>query len=136
MLFRSEIYKYKSLYPIRYYMDIEPEIEDEQILKFMIQPIVENAIVHGLEERREDTEGLILIRAERDGEDLVITVMDNGQGFDTGKISMFNGIGLANTEKRIKLHYGEQYGITAESIEGVSTSITVRIPVRREEGND
>ncbi len=131
-----EIYKYKSLYPIRYYMDIEPEIEDEQILKFMIQPIVENAIVHGLEERREDTEGLILIRAERDGEDLVITVMDNGQGFDTGKISMFNGIGLANTEKRIKLHYGEQYGITAESIEGVSTSITVRIPVRREEGND
>lgn len=43
---------------------------------------------------------------------------------------------FANTEKRIKLHYGEQYGITAESIEGVSTSITVRIPVRREEGND
>lgn len=131
-----EIYKYKSLHPIRYYMDIDPEVEDEQILKFMIQPIVENAIVHGLEESEEETEGIILIRAEQAGEDLVITVMDNGRGFDTDKISLFNGIGLANTQKRIRLHYGEQYGIKADSIEGVSTSITVRVPLRRERDND
>lgn len=131
-----EIYKYKSLYPIQYYMDIDPEVEEEKILKFMIQPIVENAIVHGLEESREETEGIILIRAEKDGGDLMITVMDNGQGFDTDKISMFNGIGLSNTQKRIRLHYGEQYGITAESIEGVSTRITVRIPLGREKDND
>ena len=97
---------------------------------------MENAIVHGLEESEEETEGIILIRAEQAGEDLVITVMDNGRGFDTDKISLFNGIGLANTQKRIRLHYGEQYGIKADSIEGVSTSITVRVPLRRERDND
>ncbi|HJA12304.1 MAG TPA: histidine kinase [Candidatus Mediterraneibacter merdipullorum] len=128
-----EIYKYKSVYPIRYYMDIEPETEDARILKFMIQPIVENAIVHGLEGNSEDQEGVIFIKAKREEEDLVITVLDNGRGFDTRKIAMFNGIGLSNTEKRIKLHYGEQYGITAESIEGISTSITVRVPFRKEQ---
>lgn len=131
-----EIYKYKSFNTIRYYIDIEPEIEEVKILKFMIQPIVENAIIHGIEESKEEVEGLILIRAVKENEDIVITVMDNGQGFDTDDISMFNGIGLANTQKRIKLHYGEQYGITAESIKGVSTSITVRIPIRGGKGDD
>lgn len=128
-----EIYKYRSVYPIRCYMDIDPETEDAQILKFMIQPIVENAIVHGLEGNGEDQEGVIFIKSERENEDLVVTVMDNGRGFDTRKIAMFNGIGLSNTEKRIKIHYGSGYGIKAESIEGVSTSITVRIPFRKEE---
>ena len=114
-------------------MDIDPETEDAQILKFMIQPIVENAIVHGLEGNGEDQEGVIFIKSEIENADLVVTVMDNGRGFDTRKIAMFNGIGLSNTEKRIKLHYGSGYGIKAESIEGVSTSITVRIPFRKEE---
>lgn len=126
-----EIYKYKSLYPIRCYMDIDPETEDAQILKFMIQPIVENAIVHGLEGNSEDQESVIFIKSVREDGDIIITVMDNGRGFDTRKISTFNGIGLSNTEKRIKLHYGAEYGITAESVEGVSTSISVRIPFRK-----
>lgn len=131
-----EIYKYKSVYPIQYYIDVEPEIENVKVLKFMIQPIVENAIVHGFEENKEEREGIIFIKAVQDGTDIVITVMDNGQGFDTSKISTFNGIGLSNTEKRIKIHYGEEYGITAESIEGVTTSITVRIPLGEEQKND
>lgn len=126
-----EIYQYKSVYPIHCYMNIEPGLEDALILKFTIQPIVENAIIHGLEGNEKNEEGIIFIKAIRIGEDIEITVTDNGKGFDTSKISTFNGIGLSNTERRIKIHFGEQYGITAESIEGISTSIKVRIPYRR-----
>ena len=131
-----EIYKYRSIYPLQCYTDIEPGTEHAQILKFMIQPIVENAIVHGLEGSREDQEGVIFIKAFRDGNDIVIMVMDNGRGFDIKKRSTFNGIGLSNTEKRIKLHYGREYGITAESVEGISTNITIRIPFRTERSDN
>lgn len=125
-----EIYKYKSIYPIQYYIEIEPEIEHAKVLKFMIQPIVENAIVHGLEACEEEREGLIFVKAVKEDDNIVITVLDNGKGFDTSKMSLFNGIGLSNTEKRIHIHYGSEFGITAESVEGVSTSITVKIPFR------
>lgn len=126
-----EIYQYKSLYPIRCFMDVEPEIADAMVLKFSIQPIVENAIIHGLEGNDKEEDGLIYIKAIKLEEDIEITVTDNGRGFDTKKMATFNGIGLANTEKRLKIHFGEVYGIRAESVEGISTSVTIRLPYRR-----
>lgn len=126
-----EIYQYKSVSAIQYFMDIEPGILDAAILKFSVQPIVENAIIHGLEGNEQGEEGVIYIKAIQEGQDLEITVTDNGKGFDTAKIPTFNGIGWSNTQKRIKIHFGEQYGMTAESIEGISTSVKIRMPYRR-----
>lgn len=125
-----EIYKYKSVYPIQCYMDISDSIKEATILKFMLQPIVENAIIHGLEVGDGDREGLIFIKAIKDGEDIEIAIMDNGKGFDTKKVSKFNGIGIANTDRRIKVHFGEAYGIRIESTPEVSTTVYVRIPFK------
>ena len=125
-----EIYKYKSVLPITCYMDVEPGLEKARILKFMIQPIVENAIIHGIEENDDSEEGLIYIKAVRINETIEIDVTDNGQGFDTSKISTFNGIGLSNTDQRIKIHFGDEYGIEVESTVGVSTVVKVRIPYK------
>ncbi|WP_343248650.1 sensor histidine kinase [Diplocloster hominis] len=125
-----EIYKYKSVLPVSCYMDIEPGLENARILKFMIQPIVENAIIHGIEENDDSEEGLIYIKAARIDEIIEIDVIDNGQGFDTSRISTFNGIGLSNTDQRIKIHFGDEYGIEVESTVGVSTVVKVRIPYK------
>ena len=111
-------------------MDVEPGLEKARILKFMIQPIVENAIIHGIEENDDSEEGLIYIKAVRINETIEIDVTDNGQGFDTSKISTFNGIGLSNTDQRIKIHFGDEYGIEVESTVGVSTVVKVRIPYK------
>lgn len=127
-----EIYKYKSIKQIDCLIDIEEEIKDAHVLKFMLQPIVENAIIHGIEPIDEDKDGLIVIKAYRVDDDIEIRVTDNGKGFDAEKVSKFNGIGISNTDQRIKVHYGQAYGITIESKPDVSTTVQIRIPYRKD----
>lgn len=121
-----EIYQYKSLDDIMCYIDMEDEVKQCLVLKFMVQPIVENSIIHGLEGQK--GKGIIHISAQKKGTDLEIVVKDNGNGFDVSKRNTLNSIGLNNIEERIHIHFGKGYGLKVESVEGVSTTVSIHIP--------
>jgi two-component system sensor histidine kinase YesM len=116
----------------------DDDIRDLYIPKLCIQPIVENAIVHGLEEKVSD--GILAVNAYRRENLLVFEVIDNGVGFNPDDINLdgpetnvnemksHTNIGLYNANKRIKLLYGEEYGITLESNIGVGSKVTVILP--------
>ncbi len=113
---------------------VDTWIQDERILdsslpKLSIQPIVENAIVHGLEPKV--GEGLVSISIFEDDGQLVFVVEDNGVGFvpDQGNSGgEHNHIALYNVNRRIQLMYGSAYGVAIESEPGQGTEVTVRIP--------
>jgi two-component system sensor histidine kinase YesM len=121
---------------------LSDEIRRFQILKLMLQPIVENAIFHGLEKIAEPSE--IAIKAHEDARFLYLTISDNGEGMEAetvrslrDRIAGMNGdedtnqgIGLRNVNERIQLHYGDEYGLEIDSIKGEGTCITLRLPQR------
>ena len=122
-------------------IDIIYNISDEsyacRIPKLTLQPIVENAIFHGIEPRNE--EGTIIINSWVEASLLIIEVIDDGVGMKpetaekildgTGAIEgRGHYIGLRNINERIKIYYGEEYGIKVKSKEGIGTTVIIRIP--------
>jgi two-component system sensor histidine kinase YesM len=109
-------------------------------LKLMLQPIIENAIFHGLEKIRDG--GLIEIRIEKIDNKLKIIIQDNGTGMDEVSLKKLNedlrsnnqipnkkhGIALLNVNRRIQLVFGPKYGISVFSIPDIGTSVIVEIP--------
>lgn len=130
--------KYVELFDLEIQVD-EPELYEARVIKLTLQPLVENAIFNGIEPKCRH--GIIKIRAERQGDLLVLTVRDNGVGIpkdrlknllaNTEKVkgNSMSGIGLPNVDRRIKLNYGESYGLTIDSIEGEYTKITITMPL-------
>lgn len=123
-------------------------ITDDSLLnlyvpKLSIEPIVENAVVHGIE--RKVGPGCVEINIKQESEFLVFTVADDGEGFEADNLFTgpsenlvkrdkgHNNIGLNNTNHRIKLIYGEPCGIAISSQKGAGSVITIRIPVDRGE---
>jgi len=129
LFIQKERYGEKLSYSINY----NPVLNDVKIPKILLQPIVENAVYHGI--RESDDNGEITIHIEKDVEDILFFIQDNGIGFDTNKLNSINkmkisklgGVGIYNVDKRIKLYYGESYGITIQSIIGKGTKVTIRI---------
>lgn len=131
-------------------IEVDEDLKECQILKFLIQPLVENCIFHGLE--LQCTQGKIEIVIQRFERDMLIRVEDNGVGISKDKllelqniikekpsfgISMKKeiSIGIKNVASRIKTFYGEKYGLTIESREGEGTAFSMRLPIRyAEEG--
>lgn len=120
--------------------DIKQETtQDYAILPLLIQPIVENAFVHGLERISGRAELTVLVKEV--GEDLHIIVSDNGVGIPSDKLKQLQAIlegyqessrvGINNVQQRIKYFYGEDYGMTIESTEGKGTTVKVVIPQRK-----
>lgn len=118
-------------------IEIQDEIKECMILKLLIQPIVENAILHGMSDL--DRPGKIEIKAWAKENLVFISVWDNGNGMNEEQIeellSMpsnnekgFTGIGIQNVDRRIKLNYGEKYGIMIDAEEDHYTEIKVMIP--------
>ena len=118
-----------------------------ETVKLVVQPIVENAIYHGMEYA--DGDGEILVWAHIEGEDLYIDVTDNGPGMRQEQVDRLlredggpaapsrggSGIGLRNVHQRIQLTYGEPYGLEIESEPDEGTTIRIHLPVRRPGGD-
>ena len=119
-------------------LQVEPEVMNCGMLKMLLQPIVENAIMHGLEPSGQT--GIIRICATRCQQSLVITISDNGIGIDEDTLAQIRQglhdglavpttcIGLRNVNSRIRLYYGEQYGLKIHSQKESGTTIEMRIP--------
>ncbi len=130
---QKERYKDKLSYELAF----TPELFNRQILKLLIQPLVENAIYHGI--KNSEGPGLIRIIGELDGETMVIRISDNGVGMPAaqlealqgGKIepSQSSGVGVRNVQERIRLYFGPEFGVQFESAPGMGTTATIRIPV-------
>ncbi|WP_248924350.1 sensor histidine kinase [Paenibacillus hamazuiensis] len=137
--------RYIDIQKIRYEdtFDVIWEYEDHlqtyNVIKMILQPLVENSLYHGIKEA--ERKGLIKIKIRLDaGGILHIAVIDNGIGMDRRKLQLLREdmdreteqaehIGLYNTHKRLKLTYGETYGVTARSKAGWGTAVYLRIPV-------
>lgn len=114
--------------------DIEDEITECKTLDFILQPIVENAIFHGVEPKKGT--GNIAIIGRRINDTIEFLVEDNGVGMDSEKVKEVmdenqerERIGIINVHKRIKLYFGEKYGLEIESIKEVGTRVHICIPV-------
>ncbi|WP_405172851.1 sensor histidine kinase [Paenibacillus sp. FSL H8-0280] len=139
----DNITNYVTIQNVRYYdciqmrYEVEDRLLDYRMPKMILQPIVENAIFHGLAELEED--GIITIRIQSQLDEVVIQVCDNGVGMDhhtmqnlleekSGAGTGTNGIGLHNVQRRIQLHFGKPYGIQVESKMGEGTIFSILLP--------
>ncbi len=145
---RSEMEHVKSYLEIQHYryrdiMDYDIEFDDRildcTIQKLTLQPIVENALYHGVKNKR--GVGHIKVIGEEAGKDIIFKVIDDGIGMTEEKLSEVrslikgegkpqgkDGFGMANVEKRLKIHYGSYYGLSVESEYMKGTVVTVKIP--------
>lgn len=158
--FRISLSKGKSIIPVRdelehvrnylmiqqmrfknkfvYRIEAEPEVLSLACLKLMLQPLVENAIYHGMEFM--DGDGEILVRAYRTESGLCFTVEDNGLGMTKEQVEHLltethhvsskrgSGIGVRNVNERIRLYFGEEYGLSIWSEPDEGTVIKIRLP--------
>lgn len=130
-----EIYQLSFEHPLLVQFEVDPSLYDCQIIKMICQPIVENAVMHGLKAKQGQKK--LIISAEEESKGLRIIVRDNGIGcdkkyvFDSVKMEFDKGIGLQNIHNRITLHHGPDYGVEFESHEGVGTKVTLHLPLIR-----
>jgi two-component system sensor histidine kinase YesM len=136
---------YMKIINIRYGGEIKLQIEIDniivkyKILKMVLQPIVENCIRHGFDESRN---GIITITGKTLGDELFISVVDNGSGITSDRLDYvrksldnpdekdsYLGIGLNNINKRIKLNFGDSFGLSIDAVPGAGTTVTVKIPL-------
>ena len=136
-----EIQKIRLSDSFTFHLSIPEELEDCMVPKMILQPLVENAVLHG-------TTGLehgeIRVEAARDGADLVITVSDNGSGLPETMLGRYrdrdipkNGhLGLFNVDTILQKHYGDRFGITlANRQHGTGAVITAVLPITQEESH-
>ena len=112
--------------------DIDPDIKNEKMPKLLLQPVVENAIEHGIDEK-EEGDKKIFLSFRGQGNDVEIIVRDNGTGMEQEKAETLvtyqaKGYGLKNVNDRIRLLYGEAYGIRIFSEPGEGTNVIMRFP--------
>lgn len=151
---REEISHIEDYYYIQKYrfedrFDMEIEIESEEVYEYYIprmtlQPLVENAMIHGLE--KVNRKGLLKIQCIATEKKVVLTVSDNGAGMDVEQLDKLNrqmdrmllsgkkrknhsGIAVSNVNARIKMTFGEEYGIRYRSMENMGTDVEVLMPV-------
>lgn len=130
-----EIQLIKSPHLFTYGIETDPELEDSKILKMLLQPLVENCVIHGFSGFA--IKGHIDIRIASNKNDVKITVSDNGRGmstsmlaqvFTTSSTAVPMHFGLKNVQDRIVLKFGSDYGLSIQSKENEGTAITVCFP--------
>ena len=133
-----QIQKYRYKNQFTYAFDVDPECLDFLCNKITLQPIIENAINHGLKLLVD--EGRIDVRVYRDGEDVVFSVQDNGVGMTPEQVESIlrrdpgnhTGIGIKNVNDRLQIYFGKQYGLHITSEPDVGTTVEIRMPQIRE----
>lgn len=132
-----EIQKFRFEEKISYSIQMEDELLDRYIPKLCIQPLVENAVIHGLEPK--EGNGTVMIRGFRKENDIMIEVVDDGVGFDceeeillplknTVSDSGHNNVGLNNVHSILQLRYGSEYGLKIFSEKGKGTTVRLLMP--------
>lgn len=137
-----QIQKYRYKNQFTYEFDVDPECLDYLCNKITLQPIIENAINHGLDLMVE--EGHIDVRVRQDGGDIVFFVQDNGVGMTPEQIEAImqrgpkdrTGIGIKNVNDRLKIYFGKNYGLHITSEPDVGTCVEIRMPKVREGDHD
>ncbi|MBP5261580.1 MAG: sensor histidine kinase [Clostridiales bacterium] len=146
---KKHIQSYLEIQQVRYRdimeydIQIDPEIEQTKLPKMTLQPLVENAIYHGLKPKR--GKGLIKVTGTKDDKDIILEVRDTGAGMDQQGLNDLKervlnedttSFGLTSAYKRIKLLYGDSCSFDIESVMGEGTSIRIRIPRKAEIENE
>lgn len=121
-----------------YEINIDPAIYPYKILKLTLQPLVENALYHGIKYKR--AMGKITITGRMEERHITLVVQDNGVGMEPEKLAHLRreierpckdtegGFGLANVNERIRMYFGDYYGMQIDSAQGEGTTVTVTIP--------
>lgn len=130
---------------INVFYDIPVDLKNAVILKFLLQPIIENVVKHVIQKDLE--RHMIVITASTNGTDLSISVIDDGYGIteqdadkikahiETIKTDKASGIGLKNINSRLKLIFGEEYGLSLKSVKDAGTEVTAKMPLKIGEKN-
>ena len=129
--------RYKERFKVEF--RLEDEIKHYGIVKLVIQPLLENAIYYGVGNMDEDDDGQILVRGEKKGEDIYISIEDNGMGMpedirdniltDNSKVPKHgSGVGVINVHSRIRLMFGPEYGLEVYSELDEGTKVVIHIP--------
>lgn len=135
-----QIQKFRYKNQFQYSFEVQESCLGYYCNKITLQPIIENAIYHGL--NRMIDEGFIEIRIFEDGDDVVFTVEDNGVGMTKEQCESIlhkevkgqtGGIGIKNVNDRVKIYFGEQYGMKIESELDEGTKISIRMPKLKED---
>jgi two-component system sensor histidine kinase YesM len=125
--------------------EMDPGAESVLIPKLTLQPIIENALLHGIRRRRGETLGWIRVSITREHDDLILTVADNGPGIPPDSRTRLmpvprpaaeeasGGYGLYNVHERIRLYCGDAYGVVVRSEEGCGTEVIIRMKVMKKE---
>ncbi len=136
-----ERFKYRSDFSLLW--DVEEDLWAFRIPKLLLQPVVENALLHGISTREEG--GVISVKVSRQKSQVVVKIMDNGKGMNQEKIdrllsevektdkSGFRRVGFSNVMNRIRLIYGPEYGGTIYSCEGMFTCVELRLAADEQE---
>lgn len=134
------IERFKYSRPFSVIWDVDEELWAYPVPKLLLQPVVENALIHGIADRPE-TDGVINIKIYSQHNQVILKVMDNGKGMSEAKLeelrsnierkdkSGFRRIGISNVLNRIRLIYGEEYGGTIDSCEGMFTCVELHLPL-------
>lgn len=140
----SHIQSYLSIQQFRYQdimeyeIDVDRELSGYPMLKLTLQPIVENALYHGIKNKR--GKGKITVRGWKTEDTICFSVEDNGIGLTAEQLESLrravqshrkgkdDGFGLANVDERIGMAYGSRYGLSFESVYGEGTAVTVTLP--------
>ena len=132
-------FRYSDLFD--YTIDCDEEILDCLIPKMSLQPLVENAIYHGL--KYKESKGMLTVTGYRKNGNAVIEIADDGVGMDEETLEHIfekhkvnyrsNGVGVYNVQRRLSMYYGKEYGLSYKSEKGKGTTVTVVIPIDQEE---
>jgi two-component system sensor histidine kinase YesM len=126
---------------LSYHFEIEPSIKELTTVKLILQPLVENAILHGIQEKV-SKQGVIRIVGYREGDIIILEVEDDGIGMTMEQLDRLrndsrtgsSGYGVWNIIEKIRLYYGNDYGLDFQSEQGMGTKVTIRIPAMALEG--
>ncbi len=129
---RIQSFRYKEIFELQTYL--EPSISNYKILRLILQPLVENALYHGIKPKGES--GIISIQAFKENSFIKLIVEDDGVGFDVEiladnkekNLPRMNGYGVNNTIERLRIYYDNAVNVNIESQKGIGTKITICIP--------